>query len=123
MDINMKITVESPHIMAAILALAEALSKVNLGANISSVTEEKIEVKEIEPKAEAVTKEKEVKENKGQEAEKTITLEEVRKVLATKSKNGKQAEVKELIKRYGVNKLTDIHPCNYKELLDLAEVL
>lgn len=123
MDINMKITVESPHIMAAILALAEALSKVNLGANISSVTEEKIEVKEIEPKAEAVTKEKEVKENKGQEAEKTITLEEVRKVLATKSKNGKQAEVKELIKKYGVNKLTDIHPCNYKELLELAEAL
>lgn len=123
MDINMKITVESPHIMAAILALAEALSKVNLGANISSVTEEKIEVKEIEPKAEAVTKEKEVKENKGQEAEKTIELEEVRKVLATKSKNGKQAEVKELIKKYGVNKLTDIHPCNYKELLELAEVL
>lgn len=123
MDINVKITVESPHIMAAILALAEALSKVNLGANISSVTEEKIEVKEIEPKAEAVTKEKEVKENKGQEAEKTITLEEVRKVLATKSKNGKQAEVKELIKKYGVNKLTDIHPCNYKELLELAEAL
>lgn len=123
MDINVKITVESPHIIAAILALAEALSKVNLGANISSVTEEKIEVKEIEPKAEAVTKEKEVKENKGQEAEKTITLEEVRKVLATKSKNGKQAEVKELIKKYGVNKLTDIHPCNYKELLELAEAL
>ena len=123
MDINVKITVESPHIMAAILALAEALPKVNLGANISSVTEEKIEVKEIEPKAEAVTKEKEVKENKGQEAEKTITLEEVRKVLATKSKNGKQAEVKELIKKYGVNKLTDIHPCNYKELLELAEAL
>lgn len=123
MDINVKITVESPHIIAAILALAEALSKVNLGANISSVTEEKIEVKEIEPKAEAVTKEKEVKENKGQEAEKTITLEEVRKVLATKSKNGKQVEVKELIKKYGVNKLTDIHPCNYKELLELAEAL
>lgn len=123
MDINVKITVESPHIIAAILALAEALSKVNLGANISSVTEEKIEVKEIEPKAEAVTKEKEVKENKGQETEKTITLEEVRKVLATKSKNGKQAEVKELIKKYGVNKLTDIHPCNYKELLELAEAL
>lgn len=123
MDINVKITVESPHIIAAILALAEALSKVNLGANISSVTEEKIEVKEIEPKAEAVTKEKEVKENKGQEAEKTITLEEVRKVLATKSKNGKQVEVKELIKKYGVNKLTDIHPFNYKELLELAEAL
>lgn len=123
MDINVKITVESPHIMAAILALAESLSKVNLGANVSSVIEDTVEVKEIESKVEKATKEKEVKEKKEQVVENTITLEEVRKVLATKSKNGKQAEVKELIKKYGVNKLTDIHPCNYKELLDLAEVL
>ena len=96
--------------MAAILALAEALAKVNLGTSISSGIEDKIKVKEV-------------KEKKEQVAEKTITLEEVRKVLATKSKNGKQAEVKELIKKYGVNKLTDIHPCNYKELLELAEAL
>lgn len=123
MDINVKITVESPHIMAALLALAEALPKANLGASISSVIEDTVQVKEIEPKVEEATKEKEVKEKKEQVVENTITLEEVRKVLATKSKYGKQAEVKELIKKYGVNKLTDIHPCNYKELLDLAEVL
>ena len=123
MDINVKVRLESPELMAAILALAEALPKVNLGASVSSVIEDTVEVKEIEPKVEEATKEKEVKEKKEESAEKTITLEEVRKVLATKSKNGKQAEVKELIKRYGVNKLTDIHPCNYKELLDLAEVL
>lgn len=110
MDINVKVRLESPELMAAILALAEALAKVNLGTSISSGIEDKIKVKEV-------------KEKKEQVAEKTITLEEVRKVLATKSKNGKQAEVKELIKKYGVNKLTDIHPCNYKELLELAEVL
>ncbi|MDU6542912.1 hypothetical protein [Clostridium sp.] len=123
MDINVKVKLESPELMAAILALAEALPKVNLGASISSVVEDTVEVKEIEPKVEEDTKEKEVKEKKEESAEKTITLEEVRKVLAIKSKNGKQAEVKALIKRYGVNKLTDIHPCNYKELLELAEVL
>lgn len=110
MDINVKVRLESPELMAAILALAEALAKVNLGTSISSGIEDKIKVKEV-------------KEKKEQVAEKTITLEEVRKVLATKSKNGKQVEVKELIKGYGVNKLTDIHPCNYKELLELAEVL
>ena len=123
MDINVKVKLESPELMAAILALAEALPKGNLGASISSVVEDTVEVKEIEPKVEEDTKGKEVKEKKEQVVENTITLEEVRKVLATKSKNGKQAEVKELIKRYGVNKLTDIHPCNYKELLELAEVL
>lgn len=123
MDINVKITVESPHIMAAILALAESLPKVNLGASLSPVIEDRVEVKAVEDKVEKVTKKKEVKEKKETVAEKTITLEEVRKVLATKSKNGKQVEVKELIKKYGVNKLTDIHPCNYKELLEFAEVL
>lgn len=123
MDINVKVRLESPELMAAILALAEALPKVNLGTNISSVIEDTVEVREVEAKVEESTKEREVKEKKEQVVENTITLEEVRKVLATKSKNGKQAEVKELIKRYGVNKLTDIHPCNYKELLELAEVL
>ncbi len=123
MDINVKVKLESPELMAAILALAEALPKVNLGTNISSVIEKKVEVKAVEDKVEKVTKKKEVEEKKETVAEKTITLEEVRKVLATKSKNGKQVEVKELIKKYGVNKLTDIHPCNYKELIEFAEVL
>ena len=123
MDINVKITVESPHIMAAILALAEALPKVNLGTGFSPGIEDNVKVKEVQPNVEEATKEKEANENKEEGTEKTITLEEVRRVLATKSKNGKQAEVKELIKKYGVNKLTDIHPCNYKELLELAEAL
>ena len=123
MDIKVQIILKSPELVAAILALAEALPKVNLGVGISSVIEDKVEVKAVEAKIEEDTKEKEVDENKEQVVEKTVTLEEVRKVLATKSKNGKQAEVKELIKKYGVNKLTDIHPCNYKELFELAEVL
>lgn len=123
MNIKIDVNLKSPELMAAILALAEALPKVNLGASLSSVIEENVEVKEIEPKVEEAIKEKEVNENKEEAAEKTITLEEVRKVLATKSKNGKQVEVKELIKKYGVNKLTDIHPCNYKELLEFAQVL
>ena len=123
MDIKVQIILKSPELVAAILALAEALPKVNLGVGISSVIEDKVEVKAVEAKIEEDTKEKEVDENKEQVVEKTVTLEEVRKVLATKSKNGKQAEVKELIKKYGVSKLTDIHSCNYKELLELAEVL
>lgn len=123
MNIKIDVNLKSPGLMAAILALVEALPKVNLATGISSVVEDTVRVKEIEPKVEEVTKEKEVKEKKERVVENTIALEEVRKVLATKSKNGKQAEVKELIKRYGVNKLTDIHPCNYKELLELAEVL
>lgn len=111
MNIKIDLNLKSPELMAAILGLSETLSKGNLGASISSIIEEEVEVKEG------------VNEKKEKIAEKIVTLEEVRRVLATKSKNGKQAEVKELIKKYGVNKLTDIHPCNYKELFELAEVL
>lgn len=123
MNIKIDANLKSPELIAAILALAEALPKVNLGTSISSVIEDTVGVKEIEHKIEETIKEKEVNEKKEPVVEKTITLEEVRKVLATKSKNGKQAEVKALIQRYGVKKLTYINQSNYKELLELAELL
>ena len=46
-----------------------------------------------------------------------ITLEQIRAVLAEKSYNGKQLEVKALITEFGGNKLTDIDPSKYEELL------
>lgn len=107
---EVKIIIEDKQVEKLVGTILKAISKNTLNTVIENVTDDKI-------------KEKQIKEKKVEAAEKTIELEEVRKVLATKSKNGKQAEVKELIKKYGVNKLTDIHPCNYKELLELAEVL
>jgi DNA replication protein DnaD len=55
--------------------------------------------------------------------EEVITIEEVRAVLAEKSQSGKQKQVKALIQKYGANKLTDVEPSCYKELLKEAEVL
>lgn len=52
-----------------------------------------------------------------------ITLEKVRAVLAAKSQSGKQPEVKALITSHGGNKLTDLDPSCYEELLKEAEVL
>lgn len=52
--------------------------------------------------------------------EKIVTIEKVRAVLAEKSQSGKQPEVKALIIKYGANKLTDIDPAKYKELLQEA---
>lgn len=57
------------------------------------------------------------------EKQKEITLEELRAVLAEKSQAGKQPEVKALITKYGANKLTDVDPTRYKEMLLEAEVL
>ena len=52
-----------------------------------------------------------------------ITLEQVRGKLAGLSQSGKQAEVKALITKFGVNKLTDIPKENYPELLAAAEAI
>ena len=55
--------------------------------------------------------------------EKLITLEQVRALLAEKSHDGKTAEVRELLQKYGAAKLSAIDPKHYKALLADAEVL
>ena len=52
-----------------------------------------------------------------------LTLEQVRAVLADKSRKGHTAEVRTLLQKYGAAKLSGIDPANYKALLDDAEVL
>lgn len=55
--------------------------------------------------------------------EKTLTLEEVRMVLAEKSRAGHTAEVRALLLKHGADKLSDIDPAKYPALLADAEVL
>lgn len=57
------------------------------------------------------------------EAKPALTLEEVRTVLAEKSRNGFTAEVKELLKKYGASKLSEVDPKNYEALLKDTEEL
>lgn len=71
--------------------------------------------------AKAFSGETEAKEKPKQE--KVLKLEDVRAVLADKSRSGKTAEVKALIATFGADKLSDIDPSNYAELLKKAEVL
>ncbi len=54
---------------------------------------------------------------------KAITLEEVRAVLAEKSHDGFTAEVRELLQKYGAQKLSGVDPKHYTALLKDAEVL
>ena len=55
--------------------------------------------------------------------EKPLTLEEVRAVLAEKSRAGHTAEVRELLNKHGADKLSGIDPVEYAALLAEAEVL
>ena len=56
-------------------------------------------------------------------AEPALTLEQVRAVLADKSRKGHTAEIRTLLQKYGASKLSGIDPANYKALLADTEVL
>ena len=55
--------------------------------------------------------------------EKSLTLENVRAVLAEKSRAGHTAKVRELLEKHGAAKLSEINPAEYTALLAEAEVL
>ena len=56
-------------------------------------------------------------------AKPVLSLEEVRAVLADKSRAGHTAEIRELLKKYGASKLSLVDPKHYEALLREAEVL
>ncbi|MFP1714779.1 hypothetical protein ACLD5O_01245 [Gardnerella leopoldii] len=51
----------------------------------------------------------------------TVSLEQVRAVLAKLSQHGKTAEVKALIVKFGANKLSELDESKYAELLEEAK--
>ena len=53
----------------------------------------------------------------------TLTLEEVRAVLAEKSRDGHTATIRGLLEKYGGTKLSEIDQSNYEELMKEAEDL
>ena len=58
-----------------------------------------------------------------QKAEKPLTLEAVRAVLAEKSRNGHTADIRALLEKHGAAKLSEIDPANYAALLADVEAL
>lgn len=56
-------------------------------------------------------------------AEPALTLEQVRAILAGKSRQGFTAEIRALLQKYGAVKLSGIDPVHYKALVAEAEVL
>jgi hypothetical protein len=55
--------------------------------------------------------------------EPTVTIEQVRAVLAEKSQAGKTAAVRGLLIRFGAPKLSEINPERFAELLEAAREL
>ena len=63
------------------------------------------------------------KEEKVKQEEKTYEIEDVRKILADKSRLGHTAKIRELLEKYGAKKLSEIDPSNYKNLVADVEKL
>lgn len=58
-----------------------------------------------------------------EEEKKSVSLEDVRAVLAEKSRKGFTEEVKEIISKHGADRLSGINPSEYESLLSEAEVI
>ena len=58
-----------------------------------------------------------------QSSAKALVLEDVRSVLAQKSIEGHTAEIQALIRKYDADKLSQVDPAHYADLLRYAEVL
>lgn len=79
---------------------------------------------EKQPAKKAAPKKKVAEEPKAEVSEeRTLTLEAVRAVCADKSRKGFTAEVKAILTKYGADKLSEVDPAEYKELLAEVEVL
>ena len=103
----LEISIKAEELTAAILKLATALE----GNQIKMPSEPAEPIAEPEKSSELTP------------TQKPVTLEAVRSLLARKSQSGKQKEVKALIAKYGVIKLTEIDPVNFPKLLQEAEAL
>lgn len=67
-----------------------------------------------------------IDEDKAQEEPETavvITLPEIRAVLANVSRSGKTAEVRNLLKKFNSNKLSEVKVEDYPALMEEAKVL
>ena len=58
-----------------------------------------------------------------EEPKPALTLEQVRAVLADKSRAGHTAAIRDLLQKYDASKLSQVDPKNYEALLRDAEVL
>ena len=91
-------------------ATAEDKPKRKTRKTAKAKTEEAADVHEAEPVPEEAEKPK-------------VTFEQVRAALAKKSQMGYTSAVKNLVENYGVERLSDIKPENYAEILEQAEMI
>lgn len=69
------------------------------------------------------TKKPDKKNTEDNKKEKTVTVEDIRAVMAQKSQEGKTKEIRELLGKFGAVKLSAVKPEDYPALLQEVKVL
>lgn len=108
-------------------ALDNILNKMRYARNkiesgLELMDEAKKELELYEKGIDATEEPKEVQEARV-DVQRKVELEEVRKVLITLTRKDMRLQVKELLKKYGAEKLSSVNPEDYANLLDDAEAL
>lgn len=104
--------IESAHMQEPAMETAEEAK--NTKQNPSTGT--------ASPKSHSKTGEKD-SSTTSTEVTKKITIEQVRAVMAEKSQAGLTSKVKELLEKYGANKLSAVNPDDYTALMEEAAQL
>ena len=71
----------------------------------------------------ALESDEELPKKEVKQEETTYEIEDVRKILADKSRLGHTAKIRELLEKYGAKKLSEIDPSKYKDLVADVEKL
>lgn len=101
------------------------------GENLIGISERLADMLGNESKEKTRVKTTEIKEKKDDETkpetsskkEKPITMENVRVVLAEKSRLGFTADVRALLEKHGADRLSAVNPEEYPSLIKEAEVI
>lgn len=116
MDMEIKVTIDAPGIVMAIMALAEVLERnyqSKAVVELSDAVKTKVQPQEsTEPAIATLPVEKNEPEMDVIQLRKTITD-------AIKAGTFTNAEVRNSLSEFGKTKLTDLHPEQYKAFLDL----
>ena len=130
--LEINVNIKAPELVKAAENLIAVLSEVGKTQEAETPKAKKEDKSSKKEDNEKTTEEKKntkaAKEEKPLEKEdksekQPITIEEVRSKLAKLSQEGKQADVKALITKFGASKLSDIPTEKYAELLKESEGL
>lgn len=122
--------------MARIKELTEAVAELrHCGESLVSISErltellgekavgQETEKEEASKSVEHGTAKDEAQKAEAEKEVRTVTKEEVRKLLSIRLKEGFREQIQELFRKYGGERLKDIDPSNYAGLLKDAEGL